>query len=823
MNTIGTIRSIVLVLCLGIGINFQAKNNLTTQQKPLSVQQASAITKSLNKSAQCIQQIDEIIGHLAMLINNRHIKDLPNIDKTKQTLYVYRQILGNILHALQEDLPLEAQIRLTVALLQISDEFILLLDTGLKSNLKQLKEFNPQSLTRKRSPITDLSPKKLDEMITATQKKIQNLKIKANSAGLTWYNIAARSVDKHIVSRWNKYHMTPIVKTVGSAALFSTYALWQYGKFSDPIRETNTYKTLVVENKFTGETPIITQSGPQEIIGSTLKPMHDIKPLALLDYMVRQSYTDPLAHLCGAAVIAQYTGIWSESISPWLNKKIDDTWNFLRGGSYLDIQQPGVLSFEPESDFDDMIGLDEVKQELSTILDYLTNPEASARSGITPETGWIMTGPTRTGKTFSFECLCGEIKKLQKSKGGQEYKFIRVEIDDLNEAGIKRILAFAKYYAPMVLFIDEIDLLSLNRAQNSERLMAFLTALEQATKSKSDPLKNIIIITATNCPETLDKALRQNGRLGKEIRFEYPTFKYRKIFLMKELAKMALDPRNFDIDTLTAKTNDKSYEDLKAIIRSAMMTSWSMGIPLTQELLETSINKEIKKIISIDRKELPETEQRILATHYAGKALAMTFLETRAKLDIVTTKAIMTELVEKSAWHVMSDKIHDKAQEKIIHGGIFTKMFQDTIQLKTTMQLTNEVKIMIAGFVAEEILLGGCNMQCNAQDYTKAHTTLDQLMFEGLYPSQLSKTKCNELHDKAYNLLQQYRQETKQLFEEHHEALVALTEELMKKGIMTDKEVQAVIDKIENPIIEETIPTEEITAPTEDTEVTAQA
>src|SRR5207253_2235834 len=124
---------------------------------------------------------------------------------------------------------------------------------------------------------------------------------------------------------------------------------------------------------------------------------------------------------------------------------------------------------------------------------------------------------------------------------------------------------------------------------------------------------------------------------------ELPGFKYRKDYLIKELRNMALNPAGFDVDTIVAKTNGKSYEDLKAIIRAAMTRAWALGLPLTQKLIEDSIDTEINKIIMHDRKELPEHELRILASHFAGKALATILLNTHAKLDKVTIKAVMTE------------------------------------------------------------------------------------------------------------------------------------------------------------------------------------
>src|SRR5205085_321165 len=360
--------------------------------------------------------------------------------------------------------------------------------------------------------------------------------------------------------------------------------------------------------------------------------------------------------------------------------------------------------------------------------------------------------------------------------------------------GIQGLLAFAKDNAPMIIFIDEIDLLGLQRVGDNKLLHDFLTALQNT--QTDDPSKIVIVMAATNSPETLDKALRQYGRLGKEIRFEYPGFKYRKQFLMKELESMALNPHSFDIDTIVAKTDGKSYEDLKAIVRTAMTRAWAQGIPLTQQLIEESINTEINKIIMHDRKDLPESERRILATHFAGKALAMSLLDTHAKLDTVTIKAVMTEIQEVTAWHAFGQRDKKDVQQKIVHGALFTKILHDTIELKTEMHVLNDVKVLIAGFIAEEILLGSCGMQCHSEDNNKAYSIIDQLVFKGIDPNQLSKKVREQLRDKAYAMLTQCRQEIRQLLEDHKDTLAAVAEELMKDSIMSGKDVQTVIDSI---------------------------
>src|SRR5581483_8245095 len=395
------------------------------------------------------------------------------------------------------------------------------------------------------------------------------------------------------------------------------------------------------------------------------------------------------------------------------------------------------------------------------------------RSGNQPETGWILTGPTRTGKSFSFECLCGEIVRMQKRKGIQpNFNFIKIGIEEIAKVGIETILAYAKDHAPMIIFIDEIDLLGLQRVGDNKLLHTFLTAL-QSTQT-DDPSKVVIVMAATNCPEMLDKALRQYGRFGKEIRFEYPSFKYRKQYLIKEINAMALNPHSFDIDSIVARTNGKSYEELKAILRRAMTNAWTLNIPLTQGLIEESIDTELYKIIMHDRKELPENDTNILASHFAGKALAMTLLNTHEKLDKVTTKAVMTELQEITAWHTYGQKDKKDVQQKIVHGKLFTKYMHDTIELKTEEHVINEVKVLIAGFVAEEILLGSCGMQCHAEDNNRAYSILDQFVFKGIDPNQLSKAVREQLRDKAYALLTQCKKEIRELLENNREALTAI-------------------------------------------------
>ena len=412
-----------------------------------------------------------------------------------------------------------------------------------------------------------------------------------------------------------------------------------------------------------------------------------------------------------------------------------------------------------------------------------------------PERGVLLTGPTRTGKSFIVEALVGEIEDMFTAQNRRsDFKAWKVDSHIIQQYGIADILETAKSNAPIILFIDEIDLLGLQRVGNNELLSQFLTSMH--TSLDSDPSKQVILIAATNKPETIDKALRQFGRLGKEIRFEYPAFRFRKIYLEREFNNMALDTSQFDLNTLAQKTEGKSFEDLRAIIRSAMILSWTRRQPLSQKLLEESLDTELRHIIMVNRKELPDFEKHILSVHFAGRALAMTLLDTHAALDKVTIKAVMTDLREEAQWEEYVQKSERDKQQKIIYGDIFTKYLHDTIYLSSQQQIVNEIKSLLAGAVAEELLLGSSGYRCHTKNTDQAYKLVESLAFEGLDPRALSKNKHRELADKTYKLFTQYKHEVKELLAENHDALIAITNALQELDTLTASEIQEIIDEV---------------------------
>src|SRR6266436_4940683 len=175
-----------------------------------------------------------------------------------------------------------------------------------------------------------------------------------------------------------------------------------------------------------------------------------------------------------------------------------------------------------------------------------------------------------------------------------------------------------------------------------------------------------------------------------------------------------------NIEKIANRTNQRSLEDLKAIIRNAMTRAWFNGESLTQELLEHSIDTEIHHIIPFNRKDLPENELRIIATHFAGRALATSLLETHDRLDKVTIHARMTDLKDELVWDTLSKKDEKDHQQKIEYGYLATKQAHDTINVKTEHMIINEAITLIAGFAAEELLLNSRGFTCHAHSRDRA-------------------------------------------------------------------------------------------------------
>jgi ATP-dependent Zn protease len=807
-------------------INHPENTSLTASKQAQMAELADFAEDVLVKAFGFLQKIENKLTEIALLAKKGSFKIAVNPTKIMEVLTENKMTINALLQSQATIIALKDPIKhleVTFVISEFCNAFIPYLDQQIKDNFKNAKPFNFKQFLKNlnkdknRSNFNHLEPASLTKQINITHSKLQSLDSAVQNIGLTWYNKAARTLDSYVVTPANKYHVPTIACYGGGIALFSLYSLWKFGDLlqNNPNIPAS-IRTFIEKLHANNCGPLADdRTGRPYIVGGSNMTWNsrtdsfsgDIPTnactLAVTDYAITKFMlqTYPLGALAAASMLGSFVEAWKKNIYPELIKKRDNAWNFLRGGEYLNTFRPGLTQLKPTVSFKDMVGLDEVKEAFYSIIQYIDNPEQLMRIEATPEKGWLLTGPPRTGKTFSVECLCGEIELMMEKRGlANKMKFFNIHAALINEYGIKAILDEVSENAPAVVFIDEIDLLGLQRIGNNKLLSDFLTTMQRSMNA--DPSKIVIVIAATNRPENIDSALRQNGRFGKEIRFDYPAKKYRAKFLVRELSNMALNVKDFDVETLTNKTNNKTFEDLKRVIRNAMTRSWIHGVSLTQELLEESIDTEIHNLILFSRKELPENEIRIVATHFAGKALAAMHFETHEQLDKITTHAYMADLKDEAIWENYSKKDEKDHQKKIEYGAFISKQSHDTINAKNETLILNEATVLLAGFAAEELLLGPCGFTCHRNDRDKAYKLIEELVFGGLIQETLPKSVREELKTKAFTLLKQCHANVMQLLKEHQAALLAIIEELMKKQILNDKEIQAIIDTAEGKIAE---------------------
>lgn len=780
--------------------------------------------KAISKSFSSLQKIENTLTEVALLIRKGTLQlpmtELQNI----MTVITENKMMINALLKSQSEIA-ELQdpamyLEYTHLLTEFCNKFIPYFNEQIRNNFKNAKPFDLKHFVtnlnkdKKRSKGSHLKPEILKEGLKKTNTELASLHHSVKNIGLSWYNKFFRKVDTYVVTPANKWHVPTITYYAAGTALFSAYSIFLFAYLSKNNRNVPEWLKNITNKIYKNGGPIIsTGAGPTIATGGAQNPYTqqggvtlptDACGFAIADYTVNQLMGNsiPLATLAAGHLYTSFSETWKDKIYPKIVDKRDDLWNFLRGGEYRKNRKAGLNQIKPTYTFKDMVGLDNVKEAFSQIIQYIDDPEQLMRIEATPEKGWLLTGPTRTGKSFSVECLCGEIELLMAKRGkANTIKFFNIDSFLVNKYGIKDILEQVRENAPAVIFIDEIDLLGLNRVGNNQLLSEFLTSMQSSMNA--DPSKIVIVIAATNNPQNIDKALRQNGRFGKEIRFEYPSRKYRMEFIKRELAAMAVDLSQFNIENLADRTNQKSFEDLKAIIRHAMTRAWFNGESLTQELLEYSIDTEIHHILPFNQKDLPESELRIIATHFAGRALATTLLETHEQLDKVTIHARMTDLKDEMVWDTLAKKDDKDHQQKIEYGYLTTKQAHDSINMKTEKAIINEAITLIAGFAAEELLLDSRGFTCHPQSHDRAFKIITDLVFGGLNHENLPKEINQQLRLQAYTMLKKCHEDAMKLLKDHKDALVALTDELLEKQIMTDKQVQAVIDRVEGKISEE--------------------
>lgn len=306
------------------------------------------------------------------------------------------------------------------------------------------------------------------------------------------------------------------------------------------------------------------------------------------------------------------------------------------GGNFMSLGDSGAKIYadaDIKTTFADVAGQEEAKDTLKKIVDFLHNPKKYTEIGASLPKGALLVGPPGTGKTLIARAVAGEAKVPFFAISGSE--FVQMFVG-MGAAKVRDLFKQATEKAPCIIFIDEIDAIGKKRdgafAGNDEReqtLNQLLTEMDGF-----DGRKGVVILAATNRPESLDKALLRPGRFDRRIQMDLPDLEGRKAILNVHLKKVKHD--SIDLDIVARATAGSSGAELANIVNEAALRAVRMGRTLvTTSDLEESVETVIAgaqrkgKVLSAD-------EKKIVAYHEIGHALVAAMQSHSAPVHKIT-------------------------------------------------------------------------------------------------------------------------------------------------------------------------------------------
>ena len=437
--------------------------------------------------------------------------------------------------------------------------------------------------------------------------------------------------------------------------------------------------------------------------------------------------------------------------------------------------------------FSDVAGEDEAKENLQEIVNYLHDPGKYQEIGASMPKGILLVGPPGTGKTMLAKAVAGESQVPFFSISGSEFVEMFV---GMGASKVRDLFSQAKEKAPCIVFIDEIDAIGQKRSGgqyggNDEReqtLNQLLTEMDGF-----DDNSGVIILAATNRPESLDPALTRPGRFDRRVPVELPDLKGREEILKVHARKIKL-AENVDFSTVARMASGASGAELANIVNEAALRAVRDGRKL---VTQADLEESIETVIAGYQKKnaiLTDKEKWIVSYHEIGHALVaarQTHSAPVQKITIIprTSGALgYTMQVEEGNHYLMSrEEIENKiatltggrAAEEVVFGSITTGASNDIEQatklaraMLTRYGMSKEFGMVALETVTNQYLGGDASLACSPETQTK----IDQLVVE----------QVEKAHQKALDILQNDRAKLDELAKYLHEKETITGEEFMR-------------------------------------------
>ena len=419
--------------------------------------------------------------------------------------------------------------------------------------------------------------------------------------------------------------------------------------------------------------------------------------------------------------------------------------------------------------FSDVAGVDEAKENLAEIVDYLHNPDKYRQIGASMPKGVLLVGPPGTGKTMLAKAVAGEANVPFFSMSGSEFVEMFV---GMGASKVRDLFKQAKEKAPCIVFIDEIDAIGKKRdgqlGSNDEREQTLNQLLTEMDGFEGN--SGVIILAATNRPESLDPALTRPGRFDRRVPVELPDLKGREEILKVHARKVKIAD-DVDFGRVARMASGASGAELANIVNEAALRAVRDGRGFaTQADLEESIEVVIagyqkKNAILTDK------EKRIVAYHEIGHALVAARQTNSApvqKITIVprTSGALgYTMQVEEGDHYLMSrEEIENKiatftggrAAEEVAFGSVTTGASNDIEQATKLARamisrygMSEDFDMVAMETVTNQYLGGDTSLACSAETQSK----IDQQVI----------ALVKKQHEKALGILRENREKMDEL------------------------------------------------------------
>lgn len=438
--------------------------------------------------------------------------------------------------------------------------------------------------------------------------------------------------------------------------------------------------------------------------------------------------------------------------------------------------------------FDDVAGEDEAKENLSEIVDFLHHPDKYAKIGAKMPKGVLLVGPPGTGKTMLAKAVAGEAGVPFFPIAGSEFVEMFV---GMGASKVRDLFQQAKQKAPCIIFIDEIDAIGQKRTGNamgnSEREQTLNQLLTEMDGFNADD--NVVILAATNWPESLDPALLRPGRFDRRVPVELPDLAGREAILKAHAKKVALGD-DVDFHTITRMAAGASGAELANIVNEAALRAVRDH---RDAVSQADLEESIEVVIAGYQKKnaiLSDDEKKTVAYHEIGHALVAALQSHSAPVQKITiiprTSGALgyTMQVDQQDKYILSrEELENKiatltggrAAEEVVFNQVTTGASNDIEQatklaraMITRYGMTDEFDMVAMETVTNKYLGGDTSLACapETQKYIDAKVV----------------SVVKEQHAKA-----------KKILEDHRPALDALAKYLYEKETITGKEFMDIL------------------------------